>query len=249
MANFGLSDLDFVLYNGSDITGTVLGLSDEIVNEVEDRTAAGNEVATSAFIGRQSSTVDISAFYDSLVTAALEANPAAGAQNVLMYALEGNTVGNNVACLATALKTHYQKSSEAAGLHKVAIAFAGADSAFTIDQALLVGILASRGAAGDTHLTYVDAGAQTTGGGRWYVSLPALTLGGYTNLIVKLQDCATAGGTYADVSGATLTFTAAGAKMAAFSGTVRRYQCVAWAPTGSGSGLAETFAAGLTKLP
>lgn len=245
MANYGLPDLDFVLYRGYDVTGIVLGMSDEIDNPIEDRTAASSKVAVSEFVGTQSGTVEMTGFYDSVLTTAFEAS-VDNAQAVLMYAIEGNVVGHYVGCVARALKSHYGRSMEKEGLHKGAVGFHANDVTFTIDRAQLVAVLATRTTAGHTQATYADGLAQTTGGGRWYVEVTALTLGGYTNVKAQLQDSADHI-TFTDVAAGVATFTAIGAQMVAFTGTVKRYLACAWSYTGSGTSPSVTFAAALTK--
>lgn len=245
MTKYGLPDLDFVLWRGYDITGIVTGYTDEIVNPVEDRTAARGGVEVFDFVGLQSGSVEMTGFYDSVITTALEAS-IDGAQAVLMSAIAGNIVGHQVACVARALKTHYQRVIEKGALHKGVVAWNANDSTFTIDQAQLVAILATRTAAGNTQATYADGVAQTTGGGRWWVEVTALTLDGYTNVKAQLKDSADHI-TFADVVPGVATFTAIGAQMVAFTGTVERYLACAWSYTGAGTSPSVTFAAALTK--
>ena len=245
MTTYGLPDLDFVLWRGYDVTGIVTSYADEIENPVEDRTAAGGAVEVSEFAGTQSGTIELGAFYDSVLTEALEAS-VDGAQAVFMAALEGNTAGKYVACSARALKQHYQRAMERGGLHKAVVSWIANDATFTIDRAQLIAPLAARTTAGNTQASYVDAGAATTGGARWYVETTALTLGGYTNATVQLQDSADHV-SWGDVSGAVATFTDIGAEMVAITGTVRQYRACAWAYTGAGSNPSVTFAAALAS--
>lgn len=252
MANYGLSDLDFVLYRGFDVTGLVTGFSDEITNQIEDRTAAGCDVALETFTGLQSATVDMDGFYDSLLTVAMEASPNVGVttdavQAVLMYALEGNVVGHACECLAHALKSKYSKSMQSGALHKGAVSWGANSKDFTIDHAVLATILAARTAAGNTQADYADSGPQTTGGGRLYVSVPALALSGRTNLIVQLMDSADHA-TWASVPTALATFTAPGAQMIEFNGDVDAYTATSWTYTGSGGTPGCTYAAAVKKI-
>lgn len=252
MANFGLPDLDFVLYRGYDVTGLVTRFSDEIVNQIDDRTAAGYETAVETFSGPQAATVEMSGFYDSVLTTAMEASPSVGehsggVQAVLMYALEGNTLGNKCGCLAHALKKSYKRSEDKGKLHKAALSWAANSALFTIDQATIIAPLAVRTTAGSTEATYVDGGAASNNGGRFYVSVPALALGGYTNLTAQLRH-STDHITWTDVAGALATFTATNAQMIAYSGTTNRYRAIAWAYGGAGAGPSNTLAAALLTL-
>lgn len=85
----------------------------------------------------------------------------------------------------------------------------------------------------------------TQEGGAGYVACSALTLGGYTNLAVKVrhsQDDAT----YVDlVSFAALTAT--GAERKTVAGTVYRHLAASWAFTGSGGAHTATFVVGFAR--
>lgn len=252
MANYGLSDLDFVLYRGVDVTGLVTSFSDEIVNQLEDRTAAGYDVALETFTGLQAATVSMDGFYDSILTAAMEASPNVGVttgavQALLMYALEGNVVGHACECLAHALKSKYGKSMQNGALHKGSVAWGANSKDFTIDHAVLATILAARSAAGNTQDAYAESGAVTHGGGRLYVSVPALSLSGRTNVVVQLVDSADHV-IWADVPGAVATFTNEGAQMIEFNGDVDAYTATSWAYGGSGGTPGCTYAAAVKKI-
>jgi len=91
---------------------------------------------------------------------------------------------------------------------------------------------------------------QRANGGSLHVHVPAITLGGYTNWVVKLQSATTIGGTYTDVSGASATFTTAptAAAIAIPAGTpISQYCRVAYVLTGSGSSPSLSFFAGFAR--
>jgi len=68
------------------------------------------------------------------------------------------------------------------------------------------------------------------------VHVPAITLGGYTSLSVKLRDSAD-NSVWADVAGGAWTnVTAVGAERIVVGGTVRRYRAIQWTLNGAGSG-------------
>jgi hypothetical protein len=83
-------------------------------------------------------------------------------------------------------------------------------------------------------------------GGHAYMSCPVLTLGGYTNLIVSVQD-STDHITFADDTAFT-ALTAAGAEYKATS-ALSRYICVKWLWTGTGSNQTATFAVAVRPNP
>lgn len=99
---------------------------------------------------------------------------------------------------------------------------------------------------GGTAGTFVKA--KTTNGGSGYLQVSALTLGGYTDLTIKVQHSAD-NVTFVDL----VTFTAvtsaptAERKTVASGTTVNRYLAASWAFGGAGSGPSATFMVGFSR--
>lgn len=242
---YGLPDVEFVLFDGHDLTGMVRGLSDELVNPVEESTVAGNEIANSRFVGLSQATLALTAFYDEDLTEQLEGGPS----GVLMYALQGNTAGNHCECVEEAICTGYKKQPEPSAIHKAEVNFVCQGDVALLDHAQIVAPLAARTAAGNTQAAYVDSGAATDdGGGRWWVHVTALDLDGYTNVSHQLVDSADHIA-FGDVADAVATFTATGAQMVEFDGAVDQYLADVWSYAGSGTSPSNTAIAAVTKLP
>ena len=76
-----------------------------------------------------------------------------------------------------------------------------------------------------TSTTYVDDGAASTAGGSWTYHIFALSaVGGNARWHLNLQHATSSGGTYSDVSSATVTASdGVGAANTAFTGTLNRY--------------------------
>ena len=90
--------------------------------------------------------------------------------------------------------------------------------------------------------------ANTSNGGAAYVSCSALTLGGYTNLLVKVQHSAD-NSTFADLVTMTAITAAPAAerKEVAAATLVNRYLAASWAFTGAGSGQSATVFVGFSR--
>lgn len=112
-----------------------------------------------------------------------------------------------------------------------------------VGHGFVVAPLTARTTGGTTKANYADMLASSTTA-RAYLHVTDIILGGYTNLIVTVQSCATAGGSYDDET-AFSAVTAPGAQSIALAGTVERYLDVKWAWTGSGSGQSATFFVGV----
>jgi len=241
----GLPDLEFVLFNGYDITGLIRSLADELTNDTEESTVAAERVAGERFVGTSRGTVNLTAFYDEDLSPQLEGKPS----GILMYVLSGNDAGARCECTEEAIATAYKRLVEGGGTHKAEVAFGAQGSVALLDHAYLIAPLAARTTAGNTRSSYVNAGAATVdGGGRWWVHLTALDLDGYTNLEVQLEDSSDHV-SWGDVTGAVATFTAIGAQMVEFTGAVDQYLAAAWSYGGAGTDPSNTFAAAVTKLP
>lgn len=240
----GLPDVEFVLFNGYDVTGIIRSISDELTNDTEEATVAGNTVATEQFVGTARGTVNATAFYDEDLSPELEGGPS----GVLMYVLGGNTAGAYCECVEEAIATEYKRLIENGATHKAEIAFGAQGDVGLLDHAYIVAPLAAYAGAGDTESAYIDSGAATASGGRWWVHVTALDLDGHDDLDVQLEDSADHV-TFGDVTGALATFTAIGAQMVEFDGGVDQYLAAVYSYGGAGTDPTATFAAAVTKLP
>jgi hypothetical protein len=115
-----------------------------------------------------------------------------------------------------------------------------------VEEGVVLHAHAAETADGDTTATSVDNAAQTTAGGAVYLQVSALTLGGFDDLLVTVQDSAD-DVTYADLQAFAAVSSAPAAQRVARSGTIRRYAAVAWTFEGAGSGQSATFLVGLVR--
>jgi hypothetical protein len=237
MALYGSDDVAWVYIDGYKVGGSggyITDLEDHLDATLEESHVLGDTWKSRAFTGEKDVGVEISGFFDDADNASSEAFTEQWANRLIAYNVEGNALGSNVVMLSGAWEGKWKRILKRGALHKVSITHEGNGED---EEGKLIGILATRTTAGNTESTKVDNADATTAGGAVHLHVGALTLGGYTNLIVKLRDSAD-GTTFADVTGGTFTaITAApGKQRLALSGTIRRYTAIAWAYTGSGSG-------------
>lgn len=108
-----------------------------------------------------------------------------------------------------------------------------------LEGVVLHGIV-SESAAGNTEgAASVDNGGSSSDGLTADLHVPALTLGGYTNVVVKVRHSAD-DVTYADLITFAAVTSAGASERATAAGTVDRHLAVSWAYTGSGSGQSVT---------
>ncbi|MCH8236179.1 MAG: hypothetical protein IIC29_08650, partial [Chloroflexi bacterium] len=127
---------------------------------------------------------------------------------VIVALLEGNTQGKTAICFKSTQQS-VSRNPGRAELHKIAADFM-ADGVMD-EAALVVQTHVADSGAGVMSDGPLDNGAESTNGGRVYIEVSAITLGGYTKMQIKLQESSDNGGdAYADVAGATsATITAA----------------------------------------
>lgn len=167
-------------------------------------------------------------------------NTVSDADKVVSILLEGNTPSMRFYGFERAIVSAAEIGVSAESVHTSTPEMSVRGS---VGHGFVVAPLAARTTGGTTKATYADMGSSSTTA-RAYLHVTDLTLGGYTNLIVNVQSCSTAGGTYDDET-AFSAVTAPGAQSIALAGTVERYLCVKWAWTGSGSGQSATFFVGV----
>ena len=94
----------------------------------------------------------------------------------------------------------------------------------------------------------VDFGAASPSGAVALFVVTQLTLGGYTNVVINIQDSATGNTGWVDVALLTATFTDEGHTLVRTTGPVRRYVRGQVAYTGAGAAETLTAAVALARL-
>jgi len=226
--------------NGYDLISATTDLTVTAEAPVIEVTALGDSTAQFMPLGLVKLSVSQDGFYDDV----LDANwrTLLGYDSaVLVIGLAGNAIGRPAICTSGSILAKYQRKASRSDLHRAT----GEITAETrYSEAVIGADLIARTTAGNT--AAIDNGAATTSGIALYLEVKALTLGGYTNAIVKAQH-STDGSTYVDLTGGSFTVTTTGGWAATVTGTVNRYTRWAWSWTGTGSGQSITFLAGQAR--
>jgi len=233
MALFGAPDVGFVLLGGRSLSDYLVEMSDAFEALMEETTGLGIAADTWAPVGVNKFEANLKGIYNSTdFVTAFEVETV----QELMYALEGNTIGNEGTGVDS-VRAEILRQATRDSLHRLEATFKATTSA---DKGKL---MASHTARDDqaAATTTVDNAASNTLGAVGYLGVSALTLGGYTNIIVKIRD-STDDISFADL----ITFTAVTAAPASerkiVLGTVNRYAHTTLTWTGSGSSETSTYA-------
>jgi hypothetical protein len=243
MTRYGSADVGFLLVGGRDILGDSTMIEDSQEAITEDVTALGDDDEGHAYVGVDRYMVSQQGFYNDATDRSNAALVGIGTSKVMAFAPEGNTVGKRLVATASIIASYVRQLSRGA-LHKANASYVSAEKH---DEGVILHALGARTAAGNSEgAASVDNGASSAAGGAGHLQVTALTLDGYTNVVVKVRHSAD-DVTYADL----LTFTAVTAAPAAerktVAGTVNRHLASAWAFTGAGTAPSVTFMAGFAR--
>lgn len=244
MAKWG-SDDAWVLIDGYDVTSTSTELEQSVEAQIEETHGLGDAWIERDYVGVKQWQITQNGFYDD---AALSSNVAlvssVGSTRVMCYGLEGHTVGKKFVGGAGAVQTNFQRVVTRGELHKANATYQGSGRLW---DGVILHELSAETADGDTEgADSVDNAASSSNGGAWFVQVTALTLGGYTNLTVKLRHSAD-DITYADKDTATAVTAAPAAEARTLTSTINRYTATSWDFTGTGTSPTATLFVGLAR--
>ena len=186
-------------------------------------------------VSTRSATLSADGFYDDTVLQTLAALIAQGTASYPgLIGFEGNAVDKYVDLVEELFKQNVNKGASRGSISRLTGEWVGSTQ---IDQGQIIDPLAQYSGDGDSAADQ-DGGAQSTAGGRLYVFVTALDLGGGSNLGLTLEDAAVDGGPYAGQGAAVVNVTAAPfAVVRDVTGTIERYTNIARVFTG---GAAQT---------
>lgn len=246
MAKFGSKDCAFFLIDGYSVLGTLTQFSDTTEALTEEVTALGDEWVEMEFVGNKQANISQQGFYDDASNSANDALVSSnGTARVLCYGLEGNTAGKHFVGYAGAMQATYERTATRKEFHKANATYQGSG---VVEQGVILHTLAAVTADGDTEDDSLDNTAATESGGAGYLQVTDLTLGGYDNITVTIEDSSD-DTTYADLVSFTAVTTAPDAERKTVSGDVGRYLAVAWEFSGTGSSPSATFMCGFRREP
>lgn len=236
MSRYGSADVGFLLVSGLDVLGDITDLEDTRGAVLEETTVLGSAWEEHAYVGVKTYELTQQGFYNDAAARSNAALVTPGSSKVLSFAPEGNTLGKK--CISSPLvQVDYKRQIQRGALTKASASY---KSEGGHDEGIILHALgAESGSSGNTQgAGSQDAGASSSAGGGGVLQVTALTLGGYDNLVWKIQHSAD-DSTYVDL----ITFTAVtvvGAERKTVTGTVNRHLASAWAYGGSGTGQSNT---------
>jgi hypothetical protein len=237
MAVFGAPDVGFVLLGGRSIVGDLTEIQDSFTAVLEETTPLGASDDTWANVGiRKYEGTLIGIYSDSGILTAFEST----AVQPLMYALEGNTIGNEFVGI-DAIRTVITRQATRDALHRLEASFMASTR---MDKGVVLATHAARATASTT--TGVDNAAATTAGGVAYMGASVLALGSYTNVVITVEDSAN-NSSFATIGTFTAITSVPASQRLEISGTIRRYTRTLATFNGSGSSESVTSAVGLAR--
>jgi hypothetical protein len=247
----------FLLVGGNDVTGDHFKLEDTEEGLLEQSNALGDSMEEHLPIGLAKFMLKADGgIYDDRTFAMLaslekEALTPSSTPQLVAYGVQGNAVatGSPAPANATLLNgTYIAKWNRIASRDELT----KANSEHTITGSRLRGVILHRivaetAASSNTEgADSVDNAALTSNGATADLHVPALTLGGYTNVTLKTRH-STDDVTYADLHTFTVVAVAGTAERQTSAGTVNRHLATSWLFNGAGSGQSITFFIALAR--
>ena len=242
MVRFGAPDTGPALLGGYNIISDLLEITGKKTAVLEETTVLGDSVDSYANVGNAFPVTKyedgkLMGFYPGSASALLAFQQASG---VLVYGLEGDTIGNP-SIAVEGLRSTISRQATRDALTRIEAEF---KSASGIHEAVIIANLAARAEAAET--ITVDNAAATTTGSRSYLNITALTLGGYTNVVIKMRD-STDDITFVDHANFTAA-TGITSEMVLVTGAVSRYLQTQVVFGGAGSGESVTYAVSTSRV-
>lgn len=245
MTKYSSKDIEFFLVNGYSIVGLETDFEVSRRRITRETTVLSDTYEQHEDVGITGMDVSQDGFYDDAAgssNAALVAN--GGAEVILSVAFEGNTEGQKCVCLEGPVQTSYQRGIAVKEFHRASAEYMANGE---VEDCLILADLEARVA--DSNTSSQEEAASSSSGASGYLQVTNVTLGGYTNCVVKIQHSAN------DIDWADLiTFTAVTDRTAervevASGGTINKYLRVLWAWTGAGAAQSITFMAAMYRIP
>jgi hypothetical protein len=243
MAEKDSSNYGFFTIDGYDCLGFSTSIEDggEVAKTVE-RTPLGASVERKVVLSQlEPITVRQAGFFDDASDIDLAMSGNRGEEQIVCMAPTGNLLSELFVGVVGGL-TVEEKPEARGDLIRTSLAW----EAQAYERGFIIAPKLARAAAGNTQATpHVDPAA-TTDGAVCYLAMTALTLGGYTNVTVKVRHSPD-GAVWADLA----TFTARtlrGAQRLVVAGNVDEQLALSWAYGGAGAGPSWTGLVGVKRL-
>lgn len=242
MTIYGSADVGFLLINGYNVLSEMTELEDTEEAIIEDTTVLGADHETHQAVGIKSYRLTQKGFYNSDTGKTNQALITPGNDKILSFAPRGNANGLIVPSSGL-VQVNYNRLLSRGALHKANAEYL---SQHGHDAARIIHALAARTADGNSQASSVDGSAGSSAGGVAYLQVTALTLGGYDDVTITLQD-STDNISFATLQAFTDVAAAPSAQRIEIAGTVDRYLAVSWAFNGAGTSPSIEFMVGFKR--
>lgn len=250
MAKYGSGDVAFVLLDGYSLAGYTTEFSDEIEALTEETTVLGDTYEAVAAVGMKKAKFSWKGFYDDTALAANAALVTAsgtgpGTARVMCYGIATNAKGKKFTGYLGAMEDKYSRIASRGALHKAEASFTGQGEVLEGD--ILHELTAETSASGNSDASSVDNGAASSNGGRGFLQVTAITLGGYTSFTVTNRMSTDNISFVAGQAFSAVTARGALTGSIGAGGSVYRYMSSGWVFNGAGSGQTATFMCGFAR--
>jgi hypothetical protein len=246
MSTYGSDQCAFFLVGGRSLLGTQTSISVGMSNSIKDKTPLGVGSRVKAPTGLSEGKLTQSGWYEDDVGGSNEAlvDTTGRTSQIMCVGFAGNVVGRAMIAFAGNYVASYNRGAEVDGFTKADAEYAV--SGITDDNARI--LLPHAANTGTTITgTAVDHGAASALGAGCYLQISALALGGYTNVIFKVQH-STDNNTWVDLATFTAVTAAPAAERKAVAvGDVYQYLRATAAYTGTGTGQSVTAMVGVQR--
>ena len=246
MNTYGSDKVAFFCVGGRSFLNRVGTFAYKILNGMVSTTPLGVANPTKDVNGLEYASLSQNGWFDDGVGSVAEAHEGARGRStqVVCFGVAGNVLGRGMVGMVGAYVGEFARILAVGDKVKAQATYE--ISGKVDDNAVILQPLATLTAAGNTEATPVDNGASSAAGGSGYVVVPTVTLGGCTNLAVKVRHSPD-NITYADLLSFTAVTTSPTAERKTVTGTVDRYLATARAWTGAGAGQTADILVGFAR--
>lgn len=235
MAKYSAADVAFVLIGGYSLLAFVTEMPINTEAVLEESHTLGDSWVEQTPVDLARFDLSMNGYYDDDAGASNAAwvriSTGTPAAEVACVGLAGNTHGNAFIGFQGVYQATYERVAARGALTKANVTYRGTGQVDEGKILLVHGTVSTSSANG----TALDNGASSAGGGVGYLQVSALTLGGYDDVVFKIQHSSD-NSTYADLITFTAVTAAPNAQRGTSAATVNRYTRYTHAYTGAGSG-------------
>lgn len=221
----GSADVGLLLMDGYDLLGVTTQLEDNVEAMLQENTPFGAGWTGQVSTGLKQAEIKQEGYYDDAansINAALSGQE--GLSRLLCYGIEGNAIGRRFIGYSGAMQVNYVRIATRGEIHRANAEYKGSGQ---VDEGAILHPHSNEESDGDTELTPVSVGAQTTAGGVAYLQVSDITLDGATDVTITIRH-STDEITWEDLVSFTAVAAAPASERKVVSGTVKKHLAVSW---------------------